>query len=163
MESVDMNSESIRRLINVAYQDTRSLIQSMRQQLIDTQVKLKVSEQAQMNLAEQVKMAEVVRRRLGHGSGSSNVANHPIAMRLSSLRGTYHMISRYQLKLLKNIMTLKQALGMNMDSEMLSWDSLEEQVMQDPPNLHTVFPWSLEVEEHNGQPQPRATPWRPTE
>ena len=73
------------------------------------------------------------------------------------------MISRYQLKLLKNIMTLKQALGMNMDSEMLSWDSLEEQVMQDPPNLHTVFSWSLEVEEHNGQPQPRATPWRPTE
>ena len=135
-------------------------------QLLTTQAKLLVSQQAQKSLTYQLNVAEVARTRLGFSS--SNIANHPVVVRLAALTTTHHLMRRYQLVLLRDMMKIKNALGMQVRPQMWeTWYRNEAQLRREAPNVHNLFLWSLEPQEIDGDadilPLTRFTTWRPTQ
>ena len=136
------------------------------QQLLTTQAKLLASQQAQKSLAEQLRSTEVARTRLG--LSSSNIANHPVVLRLSVLTTTHHLIRRYQLILLRDMMRMKHSLRMNVRPQLWeTWYRNENQLRREAPNVHNLFLWSLELQDNDGDanilPLTRFTPWRPAQ
>ena len=136
------------------------------QQLLSTQAKLLMAQQFQKSLTEQLRAAEVARTRLG--LSSSNIANHPVVLRISALATTQHLVRRYQLVLLRDMMRMKNALRVNVRPQMWeTWYRNEEKLRREAPNVHNLFLWSLEQQEHDGEagilPLTRFTPWRPTQ
>ena len=136
-------------------------------QLLATQAKLLVSQQAQKSLTGQLQSAEVMRQRLG--LGSSNIANHPVVMRISSLTTTQHLIKRYQLVLLRDMMRMKHALGLSVRPQLWeNWYRNESDLQSEAPNVHNLFLWSLDSVDQDTNEEVlmslnRFTPWRPTE
>ena len=136
------------------------------QQLLSTQAKLLMAQQFQKSLTEQLRAAEVARTRLG--LSSSNIANHPVVLRISALATTQHLVRRYQLVLLRDMMRMKNALRVNVRPQMWeTWYRNEAKLRREAPNVHNLFLWSLEQQEHDGEagilPLTRFTPWRPTQ
>ena len=89
------------------------------QQLLTTQAKILASELVQNSCTEQLRPMKVARTRLG--LSSSNIANHPMVMRLSALTPTHHLLRRYQLVLLRDMMRTNQALGVIVSPRL--WES----------------------------------------
>ena len=136
------------------------------QQLLSTQAKLLVSQQVQKSITEHLRSMEVARTRLG--LSSSNIANHPMVMRLSALTTTHHLLRRYQLVLLRDMMRMKQALGVNVRPGLWeSWYRNEAELRNEAPNVHNLFLWSLErqdnYEDADMLPVTRFSPWRPSQ
>jgi hypothetical protein len=109
---------------------------------------------------------EVARTRLG--LSSSNIANHPMVMRLSALTTTHHLLRRYQLVLLRDMMRMKQALGVNVRPGLWeSWYRNEAELRNEAPNVHNLFLWSLERQDNDEDadmlPVTRFSPWRPSQ
>lgn len=136
-------------------------------QLLTTQAKLLISQQAQKSLTEQLQSAEVMRKRLG--LGSSNIANHPVVMKISALTTSQHLMRRYQLVLLRDMMRMKHALGLSVRPQLWeNWYRNESDLQSEAPNVHNLFLWSLDVGEHDTNtevlvPLNRFTLWRPNE
>lgn len=136
-------------------------------QLLTTQAKLLISQQAQKSLTEQLQSAEVMRKRLG--LGSSNIANHPVVMKISALTTSQHLMRRYQLVLLRDMMRMKHALGLSVRPQLWeNWYHNESDLQSEAPNVHNLFLWSLDVGEHDTNtevlvPLNRFTLWRPNE
>ena len=102
------------------------------------------------------------------GLSSSNIANHPMVMKLSALTTTHHLLKRYQLVILRDMMRMKQALGTNVRPRLWeSWYRNEVDLRNESPNVHNLFLWSLErlENEENADmlPVTRFSPWRPAE
>ena len=138
----------------------------MYQQLLTAQAKLLTSQKVQKSVTEDLRSMEVARTRLG--LSSSNIANHPIVMKLSALTTTHHLLRRYQLVLLRDMMRMKQALGVNVRPRLWeSWYNNEFELRNESPNVHNLFLWSLERLENDENadmlPVTRFSPWRPTE
>ena len=136
------------------------------QQLLTTQAKLLASQQVQKYVTDQLRSVEVARTRLG--LSSSNIANHPMAMRLSALTTTHHLLRRYQLVLLRDMMRMKQALGVNVRPRLWeSWYRNEVELRSEAPNVHNLFLWSLERQDNDENadmlPVTRFSPWRPSQ
>ena len=136
------------------------------EQLLATQSKLLISQKVQKSVTEQLRSMEVVRTRLG--LSSSNIANHPMVMRLSALTTTHHLLRHYQLVLLRDMMRMKQALGVNVRPRLWeSWYRNEVELRSESPNVHNLFLWSLERHENDENadmlPVTRFSPWRPSE
>ena len=136
------------------------------QQLLTAQAKLLTSQKVQKSVTEDLRSMEVARTRLG--LSSSNIANHPIVMKLSALTTTHHLLRRYQLVLLRDMMRMKQALGVNVRPRLWeSWYNNEFELRNESPNVHNLFLWSLERHENEENadmlPVTRFSPWRPTE
>ena len=136
------------------------------QQLLTAQAKLLTSQKVQKSVTEDLRSMEVARTRLG--LSSSNIANHPIVMKLSALTTTHHLLRRYQLVLLRDMMRMKQALGVNVRPRLWeSWYNNEFELRNESPNVHNLFLWSLERLENDENadmlPVTRFSPWRPTE
>ena len=136
------------------------------QQLLTTQAKLIATQKVQKSIKEQLRSVEISRTRLG--LSSSNIANHPIVLRLSALTTTHHLLRRYQLVLLRDMMRMKQALGVNIRPGLWeSWYRNEAELKSESPNVHNLFLWSLERQEHNENedrlPATRFIPWRPSQ
>ena len=70
------------------------------QQLLSAQAKLLAAQKVQKSVTEQLRSMEVIRARLG--LSSSNIANHPMVMKLSALTTTHHLLKRYQLVILRD-------------------------------------------------------------
>lgn len=136
-------------------------------QLLRTQAKLLLSQQAQKILTEQLQSAEVMRKRLG--LGSSNIANHHVVIKISALTTSQHLMRRYQLVLLRDMMRMKHALGLSVRSQLWeNWYRNESDLQSEAPNVHNLFLWSLDVGEHDANaevlvPLNRFTLWRPNE
>ena len=154
---------------DLALHECRASLQArdqLSQQLLAIQGKLLVAQQAQRSLTEKLRQVGVTRHHLG--LSSSNIANHPVVMRLSALTTVHHLMHRYQLVLLRDIMRMKHALGMSVRPQLWeSWYHNESQLQGQAPNVHNLFLWSLELQEHEGNsdilPLTRFMPWRPTE
>ena len=154
---------------DLEFQACRSPLQvreQLVQQLLATQAKLLISQQVQKSLAEQLRAAEVARKRLG--LGSSNIANHPVVLRLSMLTTTHHLMRRYQLVLLRDMMRMKHVLGVHVRPQLWeTWYRNESQLKLEAPNVHNLFLWSLELQDNDGSsdmlPFTRFTPWRPSQ
>lgn len=136
------------------------------QQLLTTQAKLLASQQVQKYVTEQLRSVEVARHRLG--LSSSNIANHPMVMRLSALTTTHHLLRRYQLVLLRDMMRMKQALGVTVRPRLWeSWYRNEVELRSEAPNVHNLFLWSLERQDNDENsdmlPVTRFSPWRPAQ
>ena len=134
------------------------------QQLLHTQAKILITQQVLKSLAEQLRDVEVARVRLG--LSLSNIANHPVVVRLSALTTTHHMMRRYQLVLLRDTMRIKHALGTHVSPRLWEgWYRTEAQIQQEAPNVHNLFLWSLEIQDNEEGndllPLTRFTPWRP--
>ena len=134
------------------------------QQLVQSQSKILITQQVLASLAAQLRDVEVARARLG--LSLSNIANHPIVMRLSALTTSHHMVRRYQLVLLRDIMRMKHALGTHVNPRLWEgWYRAEAQLQQEAPNVHNLFLWSLEIQDNEEGndllPLTRFTPWRP--
>ena len=107
-------------------------------QLLATQAKLLVSQQVQKSLTVQLRTAEAARTRFG--LGSSNIANHPVVLRLSTLTTTHHLMRRYQLVLLRDMMRMKHALGLHVRPQLWeTWYRNETQLGHEAPNVHNQF------------------------
>ena len=133
------------------------------QQLLATQAKLHIHHRFQRVLAGQIRDAEVVKNRLG--LSSFNVANHPLVVKLSSLTTTQHLLRRYQLVLLRDMMRMKQALGINVRPRRWeSWCRHEAHLQREAPNVHDLFLWTQEPHGNDEDPDrlshTRVTPWR---
>ena len=122
------------------------------QQLLSAQAKLLAAQKVQKSVTEQLRSMEVIRARLG--LSSSNIANHPMVMKLSALTTTHHLLKSYQLVILRDMMRMKQALGTNVRRNEF-------------PNVHNLFLLSLERHENEENPDmipvKRFFPWRSTE
>ena len=134
------------------------------QQLLITQAKLLTARKVQKSVTEQLRSIEVARSRLG--LSTSNRANHPMVMRLSALTTTHHLLKRYQLVLLRDMMRMKQALGVNVRPRLWeTWYRNEVELRRESPNVHNLFLWSLESQENDENtemlPITRFSPWRP--
>ena len=132
-------------------------------QLLTTQAKLIATQKVQKSVTEHLRSVEVARARLG--LSSSNIANHPLVMRISALTTTHHLLRRYQLVLLRDMMRMKQALGVNVRPGLWeSWYRNEVQLRREAPNVHNLFLWSLERPDNDENadmlPVTRFTPWR---
>ena len=136
------------------------------QQLLKTEAKILASEQVQKSVTEQLRSMEVARTRLG--ISSSNIANHPMVMRLSALTTTHHLLRRYQLILLRDMMRMNQALGVNVRPRLWeSWYLNEVELRNEAPNVHNLFLWSMERQDNDEDadmlPVTRFSPWRPSQ
>ena len=136
------------------------------QQLLQTQAKVLISQQILKSLADQLCAAEVARASLG--LKVSIIANHPVVVRLSALNTSNHLMRRYQLILLRDIMRMKDALGISVSPRLWEgWYRTEVQIQHEAPNVHNLFLWSMELqdnEEGNDElPLIRFTPWRPSQ
>ena len=136
-------------------------------QLLITQAKLLISQQSHKSLTEQLRSAEVMRKRLG--LGSSNIANHPVVMRISSLTTSQHLMRRYQLVLLRDMMRMKHAIGLSVRPQLWeNWYRNESDLQREAPNVHNLFLWSLDMHDNDDNAEVlmslnRFTLWRPTE
>ena len=136
------------------------------QQLLSTQAKLLTAQKSQKSLTDQLSAAEVARTHLG--LSSSNIANHPVVVRISALATTQHLMRRYQLVLLRDMMRMKNALRVYVRPQMWeTWYRNEAKLRREDPDVHNLFLWSLEPQDHDGEagilPLTRFTPWRPTQ
>ena len=136
------------------------------QQLLSAQAKLLAAQKVQKSVTEQLRAMEVIRARFG--LSSSNIANHPMVMKLSALTTTHHLLKRYQLVILRDMMRMKQALGSNVRPRLWeSWYHNEVDLRNESPNVHNLFLWSLERHENEENadmlPVTRFSPWRPSE
>ena len=135
---------------DLEFQACRSPLQvrdQLSQQLVQTQAKILITQQVLKSLATQLSDAEVARARLG--LSLSNIANHPVVVRLSSLTTTHHMMRRYQLVLLRDILRMKHALGIHVSPRLWEgWYHAEAQLQQQAPNVHNLFLWSLEIQDN---------------
>ena len=148
-----------------AYRTPLQTRDQLSQQLLQTQAKILISEQVMKSLTDQLCAAEVARARLG--LKLSNIANHPVVMRLSALNTTHHLMRRYQMVLLRDIMRMKHALGIYVSPRLWEgWYRTEVHIRHDAPNVHNLFLWSLELldnEEGNDElPLAICTLWRPS-
>ena len=89
-----------------------------------------------------------------------------MVMRLSALTTTHHLLKRYQLVLLRDMMRMKQALGVNVRPRLWeTWYRNEVELRRESPNVHNLFLWSLESQENDENadmlPVTRFSPWRP--
>ena len=154
---------------DLEFQACRSPLQvrdQLSQQLFETQAKIVISQNVLRSLSGELRAAEVVRARLG--LRSSNIANHPMLVRLSALMTTHHLMRRYQMVLLRDIMRMKHALGVNVRPRLWEgWYRNEAQIRNEAPNVHNLFLWSLELQEDEEGtdmlPLTRFSPWRPTQ
>ena len=136
------------------------------QQLIQTKAKILISQKVLSSLSDQLRAAEVARARLG--LSSTNIANHPLVVRLSALTTTHHLMRRYQMVLIRDIMRMKYALRISVSTRLWEgWYRNEVQVRNEAPNVHNLFLWSLELQdEEEGTDMlalTRFVPWRPTQ
>ena len=134
------------------------------QQLLVTQAKLLTARKVQKSVTEQLCSTEVARSRLG--LSTSNRANHPMVMRLSALTTTHHLLKHYQLVLLRDMMRMKQALGVNVRPRLWeTWYRNEVELRSESPNVHNLFLWSLDSQKNDENadmlPVTRFSPWRP--
>ena len=152
---------------DLEFQACRSPLQvrdQLSQQLLQTQSKILITQKVLKFLVAQLRETEVARARLG--LSLSNIANHPVVVRLSTLTTNHHMMRRYQLVLLRDVMRMKHALGISVSPRLWEgWYGAEAQLQQEAPNVHNLFLWSLEIQgDEEGSdllPLERFTPWRP--
>ena len=170
MDLGDLSLVSFSTLKDLEFQGCTTSLQvrdKLSQHLHNIKVKLLISQQMQRDLAEQLRMAEVARQRLG--LGFSNIANHPCVVRLSVLTTTHHLMRRYQLVLLRDTMRLKRSLGMDVSPRLMeTWYRKVVQLRRESPNIHNLFLWSLDQRHSNDEdanmlPMTRFIPWRPVE
>ena len=76
--------------------------------LLQTKAKILLSQRVLRSLTDELRAAEVARARLG--LHSTNIANHPVVVRLSTLMTTHHLMKRYQMVHLRDMMRMKHAL-----------------------------------------------------
>ena len=170
MDLGDLTSASFTTIDEVLEVQTSSSSSQVRNQirkkLLETQAKLLVSKQIHLSLNDQLISVETMRKRLG--LGSSNIANHPVVLKISSLTTTKHLVQRYQLVLLRDMMRMKHFLGHNVRTQMWeSWYKHEADLQRKAPNVHNLFLWSLDMPEQDSNaevlPFNSFTLWRPNE
>lgn len=170
MDLGDLTSVSFTTLNEISEVQTfgpSSLVRTkITEQLLQTQAKVLVSKQIQISLDNQLLSAETMRQRLG--LGSSNIANHPVVLRISALTTTKHLLKRYQLVLLRDMMRMKHVLGHNVRRQMWeSWYQNEANIQRKAPNVHNLFLYSLDMSDNDTNDEllhfNKFTLWRPNE
>ena len=170
MDLGDLTSVSFTTLDEIYEVQSSSPSSQLRIQIIkklfETQAKVHVSKKILISLDEQLLSAETKRHHLG--LGSSNIANHPVVLRISALATTKHLVKRYQLVLLRDMMRMKHALGQNVRRQMWeNWYQTEADLQSKAPNVHNFFLYSLNQSENDTNaevlPFNRFTLWRPNE
>ena len=170
MDLGDLTSVSFTTLDEICDVHSTSPSSQFRNQIIkklfEAQTKVLMSKKILISLDEQLLSAETKRHHLG--LGSSNIANHPVVLRISTLTTTKHLVKRYQLVLLRDMMRMKHALGQNVRRQMWeNWYQTETELQHKAPNVHNFFLYSLDEPENDTNaevlPFNRFTLWRPNE
>lgn len=146
----------------------------LNEQLDKTMEKLSASDDVYDHLVEKYNAAYDTSRLLARRHSSStnslldrrqtcNVANNPIAVRLTVLSTHIHVLRRYQLVLLREIMRMHHALRRHVSPQLwATWYNREGQMSQQAPNVHNQF---LLTHDDNRflHPTIRDTLWRPSQ
>lgn len=130
--------------------------------------KLQIAKNLQRHYTELLHDTEVVVSRMESDElGGKNKCNWTsIACRASSYQTAYHLIYRYQVALMRDLLRARESLGLPLSQE--AWVEFMNQYMsmrEDAPNIHDLFLYTNNMEEieETAEVLPLQCLWRPTD
>ena len=112
--------------------------------------KLQIAKNLQIHYTELLYDNEVVVDRLGSDEfgGNNNYHWMSLALRASTYQTAYHLIYRYQILLMRDLLRARESLGLTLSHEArMEFMNQTMSLREDAPNIHELFLYTNNMEE----------------